>query len=121
MNKNRLQECIQDLEYVLKEWDYWCNASRDARIADVRTKRGVFDVEQGLCINVLDLHIPSDIRDGMFEDWVGYSGNASYPVGGEEEYEEDSEGNLYLNPKRRELAEYCLLYLREYLESEDLD
>lgn len=126
MNKNELQECIKDLQYVLDNWDVWVGAKDFGRIEDVPTARGIFDVDMGLCPNVLDVHLDIEYKEAMFEAWVGYSGSVYYPVGGEEEYEQGEDSteiqnyaeNLYCNPSRMELAKHCLAYMIEDLQAD---
>ena len=116
MNKTKLKACIKDLQYVLDNWDEWAESYDCRRIQGVPTTRGIFDVDVGLCPNVLDVHLDGEYKDAMFEAWVGYSGNACYPVGGEEEYEEID--NLYCSGERRELAEHCLAYMTKDLQAD---
>lgn len=115
MNKTELQACIKDLHYVLDNWDVWVDAKDFARIKDVPTTRGRFDVDMGLCPNVLDVHLDSEYKYAMFEAWEGYSGIIAYPVGGEEEYEATNIANLYCSGKRMELAKHCLAYMTKDL------
>ena len=118
MEQVKLQACIKDLQYVLDNWDVWVGAEDFARIEDVPTTRGVFDVDGGLCPNVLDVHLDAEYKYAMFEAWEGYSGSACYPVGGEEEYEEINSANLYCNPSRMELAKHCLAYMIQDLQAD---
>lgn len=111
MEQVKIQACIEDLQYVLDNWDEWVVAKDCERILNVPTTRGVFDVDDGLCNNVLDAHLDVAYKYDMFEAWAGYSGSTCYPVGGEEEYEESYSANLYCNPSRMELAKHCLAYM----------
>ena len=106
-----MQACIKDLQYVLDNWDVWVGAEDFARIKDVPTTRGIFDVDDGLCNNVLDVHLDIQYKYAMFEAWEDYSGSTCYPVDGEEEYEGINSANLYCNPSRMELAKHCLAYM----------
>ena len=117
MNKIKLQACIKDLQYVLDNWAVWIESADCASIT-VPTTRRVFDVDIGLCPNVLDVHLDAEYKYAMFEAWEGYSGSTCYPVGGEEEYEEINSANLYCNPKRMELAKHCLAYMIEDLQAD---
>lgn len=118
MNKHKLQACIKDLQYVLDNWDDWVVAKDFARIKGVPTTRGIFDVGDGLCNNVLDEHLNGEYKSAMFEAWGGYSGSACYPVGGEEEYEDINSANLYCSGGRMELARHCLAYMIEDLQED---
>lgn len=118
MNKTELQACIKDLQYVLDNWGMWFYSNDFARIEDVPTTRGVFDVLDGLCSNVLDVHLDVEYKYVMFEAWEGYSGSAAYPVDGEAEYEDLNTANLYCNPSRMELAKHCLAYMIQDLQAD---
>ena len=118
MNENKLQECIKDLQYVLDNWAVWVESADCARILDVPTTRRIFDVDRGLCPNVLDVHLDAEYKYAMFEAWEGYSGSICYPVGGEEEYEEINIANLYCNGERMELAKHCLAYMIQDLQED---
>ena len=112
-----IQGCVDDLEYVLKNWEYFasCNPNERVHLDAGDTAREVFDVEQGLCTNVFEPNYLSDhIKLCMFISWSGFSGDAVYPVGGQDEYDES--GNLYRNCKRKALALYCVEYLSRFLE-----
>ena len=118
MNKTELQACIKDLQYVLDNWDMWLYSNDFARIEGVPTTRGIFDVDMGLCLNVLDVHLDTEYKADMFEAWEGHSGSTCYPVGGEEEYEEINIANLYCSGERRALAEHCLAYMTKDLQAD---
>lgn len=115
-----IQNCVDDLECVLKNWEYFesCDPNERVTLDAGDTARGVFDVEHGLCWNIFDPNeLPSHIKLGMFIAWVGFSGDVIYPVGGQDEYEGCDGGNLYyLNPARKSLALHCVQYLNRLLE-----
>lgn len=104
----------------------WVDAKNFARIEGVPTARGIFDVDMGLCTNVLYAHLDIEYKEAMFEAWEGYSGAIYYPVGGEEEYElgegssevQNYAENLYCNPNRMELAKHCLAYMTKDLQGD---
>lgn len=112
-----IQACVHDLEYTLKNWDFFADCYDCERVAlDAGdTTRGIFDVDMGLCDNVF---LPNDLSDHikmcMFIAWDGFSGDVFYPVGGEDEYERGD--NLYLNQDRKALALHCVQYLNRLLE-----
>ena len=118
MEQVKLQACIKDLQYVLDNWDVWVKSGDFARIEDVPIIRGVFDVDMGLCPNVLDIHLDGEYKSAMFEAWEDYSGCTCYPVGGEEEYEEINSANLYCSGERMELAKHCLAYMTKDLQAD---
>lgn len=114
-----IQRCINDLEYVLKNWDYFEAWYPNERVAlDVGdTTRGIFDVGMGLCGNVFDPNKLSEhIKMCMFIAWDGFSGDPFYPVGGTDEYESVDARNLYCNGNRKALAFHCVKYLSYLLE-----
>ena len=111
-----IQACVRDLEYVLKNWEYFagCNLMQRVMLDAGDTTLGFFDVEQGLCHNVFTPNdLPDHIKLCMFIAWDGLSSDAVYPVGGMDEYDS---GNLYLNPDRKALALHCVDYLKYLLE-----
>ena len=118
MNKTELQACIKDLQYVLDNWAEWVMATDCECIMNVPTTRGAFNVDMGLCTNVLDIHLDTEYKADMFEAWEGHSGSTHYPVGGAEEYEEINSANLYCNPSRMELARHCLAYMIQDLQAD---
>lgn len=118
MEQVKIEACIKDLQYVLDNWDVWVDAKDFARIEGVPTTRGIFDVDMGLCPNVLDIHLDIEYKEAMFGAWEGYSGIIAYPVGGEEEYEETNIANLYCSGERMELARHCLAYMIEDLQAD---
>lgn len=112
------ETCIKDLQYVLDNWAVWVESKDCERIEDVPTTRGIFDVDMGLCPNVLDVHLDAEYKYAMFEAWGDYSGSPCYPVDGEEEYEEINSANLYHSDKRMELAKHCLAYMTKDLQAD---
>ena len=114
-----IQSCVDGLEYVLKNWEYLASCDPNERVTlDAGdTTRGIFDVEQGLCINVFNHnYLPDHIRLRMFVAWDGFSGDPIYPVDGMDEYESDEFRNLYQNQDRKALALHCVDYLKYLLE-----
>ena len=117
MEQDNIQACIKDLQYVLDNWDVWVESEDYASITVPNTRR-VFDVDMGLCPNVLDVHLDTEYKYAMFEAWEDYSGCTCYPVDGEEEYEEINSANLYCSGKRMELAKHCLAYMIQDLQAD---
>ena len=95
----------------------WVESADCASITVPNTSR-VFNVDYGLCPNVLDVHLDTEYKYTMFEAWEDYSGSTCYPVGGKEEYEGSNSANLYCNPSRMELAEHCLAYMVKDLQAD---
>ena len=114
-----IQACIHDLNYVVENWGYFAarDPSERVHLGVGDTTRGIFDVEMGLCGNVLKPNkLPEHIKLCMFIAWDGFSGDIIYPVGGEDEYEDCDCGNLYQNRDRKALALHCVKYLSYLLE-----
>ena len=114
-----IQYCVNDLEYVLKNWEFFaaCDPNERVTLDAGGTTLGVFDVEYGLCRNVFDPNnLSGHIKLCMFVAWDGFSGDPIYPVGGMDEYEDCDNGNLYLNSDRKALALHCVDYLKYLLE-----
>lgn len=114
-----IQACIHDLNFVVENYGYL--AARDpnerVQLGVGDTTRGIFDVEMGLCDNVLKPNkLPEHIKLCMFIAWDGFSGDPIYPVGGEDEYESGEYRNLYQNRDRKALALHCVKYLSRLLE-----
>ena len=111
-----IQNCVDDLEYTLKNWEYFADCYPNHRIMlDAGdTTRGLFDVDVGLCDNVFTPNdLPDHIKLCMFIAWDGFSGDAVYPIGGMGEYDSC---NLYQNSDRKALALHCMQYLNRLLE-----
>ena len=114
-----IQDCVNDLEYVLNNWDFFADCYDCERVTlDAGdTTRGIFDVDMGLCGNVFDPNkLPNHIKLCMFVAWEGFSGDPIYPVDGMDEYECDEFRNLYGNRNRKALALHCVDYLKYLLE-----
>lgn len=80
------------------------------------------DVNDGLCDNFLDEFLESVDKDTLFAEWRYFSGSYTFPVGGRKEYLkfDDKTGdllnqNLYRNPLRKDLVEYILQTIEDYL------
>lgn len=78
------------------------------------------DVTNGLCELFDDTGLDFDDYSQFYTSWVDVSlkdsgvPNRIYPVDGSEEYY--GHANLYANPLRKELAEHCVAYLKEFID-----
>lgn len=108
-----LKSCLKDLKWLIKNYQEVQSHIAYAQVV-VPTERGVFDTEIGLCNNIL---LPNGVSGDEFlwHDWEYYSGNESYPVAGESEYE-DSE-HLYRTLHRKRLAQHCAAKIEVELRS----
>ena len=114
------------LKCMLENWDKLASASlyidldTYVKISDsneysftVIVTRGLCDVFDNIGIDYWDYIELYRTWDDVFTRDNSHS-SLIYPVGGSTEYE--SASNLYANPKRKALAEWCLQCLEEYVE-----
>lgn len=80
------------------------------------------DVNDGLCDNFLNEFLEEVDKDTLFAEWRYFSGSLTFPVGGRKEYLkfDDKTGdllnqNLFRNPLRKDLVEYILQTIEDYL------
>lgn len=99
-----LKSCLKDLKWLIKSYSNLKEYGWDGGRINVPTERGLFDYDVGLCCNFLH---PNDIDgdEALWCDWDAYTGDVSYPVAGEAEYE--GSANLYTNNWRKRLAQHC--------------
>lgn len=127
-DKDLQQLCIL-LREVLEHWDaiaaldhgeteYTYRSDVSVAGCSLRT----INVNDGLCDNFLDEFLESVDKDTLFAKWRYFSGYYTFPVGGRKEYLkfDDKTGdllnqNLFHNPLRKDLAEYILKTIAEYL------
>lgn len=108
-----LKSCLKDLKWLVRNYHDISMYGVNARI-ETETAKGFFDIDLGLCWNILNEHnIEGD--EFLWYGWGMYSGDACYPVGGEEEYEGAS--HLYDNLDRLELAKHCITKIKAELRS----
>lgn len=98
-----LKSCLKDLKWLIKNYSDMQNATARDRLV-VPTERGLFDIDLGLCFNVLE---PNGVSgdESLWYGWGDYSGCTCYPVAGESEYEESE--HLYRTTNRKRLAQHC--------------
>ena len=108
-----LKSCLKDLKWLIKNYSELQDAIAVARLV-VPTERGLFDIELGLCFNILE---PNGIYgdESIWYGWEDYSGDMCYPVAGMVEYE-DSE-HLYRTTHRKRLAQHCADKIKAELRS----
>lgn len=124
-----LQHLRTLLREVLEHWD--AIAALDPEEIEYTYHSEIFvsgyslrtiNVIDGLCDNFLNEFLENVDKDALFADWRYFSGSYSYPVGGREEYRKFDEKtggllnqNLFRNPLRKDLAEYILKTIEDYL------
>ena len=116
---------VARLKCMLKNWaklasaDVSIDGGEHVILLDSNWHGFAVDVTKGLCNVFDDIGLEYDDYTEFYKSWVDVhrrdSGkpNLTYPVGGHREY--DGTGNLYTNPKRKALAEWCLQCLEEYV------
>lgn len=80
------------------------------------------DVTDGLCDNFLNEFLENTDKDALFAEWRYFSGSCTFPVGGRDEYlkyDDETDDllyqNLFRNPLRKDLVEYILKTVEDYL------
>ena len=108
-----LKSCLKDLKWLIKNYPDLQDAMARGRLV-VPTERGLFDIDLGLCFNILE---PNGVYgdESMWYGWGDYSGNECYPVAGEYEYEDSD--HLYLTDHRKRLAQHCATKIKAELRS----
>lgn len=108
-------EAIATLDYGEAEYTYCSEISVAG--CSLRT----IHVTDGLCDNFLNEFLENVDKEALFAEWSHFSGNYVYPVGDRDEYLKfDDTGNwlyqnLFRNPLRKNLVEYILETVEDYL------
>lgn len=124
-----LEQLRTVLRELLEHWDAIANLDNGVVNYTYCSAVGVagdylrtVEVTEGLCHNFLDEFLESVDKDRLFAEWRYFSGNYIYPVGDRAEYLKfDDTGhlllyqNLYHNPLRKNLVEYILETIEDYL------
>lgn len=116
------------LREVLEHWDAITDLDHEETEYTYRSEISVagcslrtIHVIDGLCDNFLNEFLENVDKEALFAEWSHFSGNYVYPVGGRDEYRKfDDTGNwlyqnLFRNPLRKNLAEYILETIEDYL------
>lgn len=113
------------LKCMLENWDTLADADVsvehecDVEFLDSSGYSFTVNVTSGLCEMFDDAGLDLDDYTQFYTSWVDVSlrdsgvPNRTYPVDGAGEYYRQV--NLYANPKRKALAEWCLQCLEEYV------
>lgn len=116
---------VARLKCMLDNWDKLADADVsvehecNVEFLDSNGYAFTVDVTNGLCDVFDDAGLDFDDYTQFYTSWVDVSlndygkPNRVFPVGGPSEYYEHA--NLYANPKRKALAEWCLQCLEEYV------
>lgn len=124
-----LEQLRTVLRELLEHWDAIANLDNGVVNYTYCSAVGVagdylrtVNVTDGLCDNFLNEFLESVDKDTLFAEWCHFSGNYTYPVSGREEYLKfDNETgdllyqNLFRNPLRKNLVEYILETVEDYL------
>ena len=116
---------VTRLKCMLENWDTLADVDvsvedeREVELLDSNGCSFTMDVTNGLCDVFDNADLDFDDYVQFYTSWVDVSVRASgvpnrtYPVDGGEEYY--GYVNLYANPRRKALAEWCLQCLEEYV------
>ena len=124
-----LQQLCTLLREVLEHWDAIAALDNGetaytyfSEVGVTSDYRRTINVTDGLCDNFLNEFLESVDKDVLFAKWRYFSGSYVYPVGEREEYLkfDDETGdllyqNLFRNPLRKNLVEYILETVENYL------
>ena len=124
-----LQQLCTLLREVLEHWDAIAALDHGeieytylSEVGVAGDYRRTVNVTDGLCDNFLNEFLENVDKDVLFAKWRYFSGSYVYPVGEREEYLklDDETGyllyqNLFRNPLRKNLVEYLLKTIEDYL------
>lgn len=124
-----LQQLCTLLREVLEHWDAIADLPHGEDYYTYRSEVGAagnyirtVNVTDGLCDNFLNEFLESVDKEALFAEWSHFSGNYVYPVGDRDEYLKFDEEtgdllyqNLFHNPLRKDLVEYILKTVEDYL------
>ena len=107
----QLQDTIAQLKDALANWDYV--VSQDGVLVQLPITKLMVNATRGLCFTFF-FDYPDWFMNEMWDQLKHPYGTCVYPVGGREEFY--SGPNRWANPKRKALAERCVVYLQAKLE-----
>ncbi|UAW07683.1 hypothetical protein APK37_04 [Acinetobacter phage APK37.1] len=107
----QLQDTIAQLKESLVNWDYV--VAKDGVQVQLPITKLTVHARRGLC-SAFFMGYPDEFIDEMWSQLKNPEGTWLYPVGGREEFY--SEPIRWANPKRKALAERCVVYLQAKLE-----
>ncbi|HCH8378488.1 TPA: hypothetical protein NNT01_004494 [Salmonella enterica] len=108
----QLQDTIAQLKEALVNWDYV--VAQDGIPVYLPITKKMVHANRGLCVAFF-LVYPSRFIDEMWHQLKNPEGTSLFPVGGHEEFWDNT--NRWANPKRKEMAERCVAYLQAKLEA----
>ena len=129
-----VEQIIKRLELLLSNWGKLASANDHSTVELVDASGTLWDIEVdcGLCAEAWLQQLPDldeeyYIQDGEHTMTLRYRMfNAFHTcdpdvtehgyIFGEEEYTKEYYGNKYANPLRKELAEHCVAYLKEFID-----
>lgn len=112
-------KCVLDNCDTLASANVFVAHEHKVELLDSNGLRFTVDITNGLCDVFDDAELDFDDYTQFYTSWVDISlrdngvPNRTYPVDGAEEYY--GYVNLYANPKRKALAEWCLQCLEKYI------
>ncbi|QIW86320.1 hypothetical protein [Acinetobacter virus vB_AbaP_AGC01] len=108
----QLQATIAQLKEALVNWNYV--VSQDGEIVQLPITKKMVHAQRGLCFAFFRDY-PAWFVDEMWCQLKNPEGTHIFPVGGH--YEFYYNHNRWANPKRKEMAERCVVYLQAKLEA----
>ncbi|WEM05721.1 hypothetical protein [Acinetobacter phage vB_AP_P1489] len=108
----QLQDTIEQLNEALANWDYV--VAQEGIPVQLPITKKMVHAHRGLCVAFFGDY-PAWFVDEMWDQLKNPEGTWLYPVGGREEFY--SYLNRWANPKRKEMAERCVVYLQAKLEA----
>ncbi|WKV23639.1 hypothetical protein vBAbP7_0004 [Acinetobacter phage vB_Ab-P-7] len=108
----QLQDTIVQLKEALVNWDYV--VAQDGIPVQLPITKKMVHAKRGLCTAFFGDY-PNWFVDEMWDQLKNPEGTWLYPVGNREEFY--SAHNRWSNPKRKEMAERCVVYLQAKLEA----
>ncbi|QGK90404.1 hypothetical protein APK44_04 [Acinetobacter phage vB_AbaP_APK44] len=107
----QLQDTIAQLNEALANWNYV--VSQEGIPVQLPITKKMVHANRGLCFAFFDDY-PDWFVDEMWDQLKNPEGNCIFPVGGDTEFY--TTPNRWANPKRKEMAELCVMYLQGQLE-----
>ena len=133
-HKFQIKQVIERLELLLANWGKLASARDHSTVELVDADYAIWgiDVDCGLCAEAWLQQLPDldeeyYIQDGEHTMTLRYRMFKAFHtcdpdvtehgyIFGEDEYAGEYAGNKYANPLRKELAEHCVAYLKEFID-----
>ncbi|CAL1776721.1 hypothetical protein BRC2024_YMPIZCAT_CDS_0039 [Acinetobacter phage vB_AbaP_Margaret] len=110
----QLQDTIEQLNEALLHWDYV--VSQEGLPVKLPTTKLMVSANFGLCYSFFKNYTTRFV-DEMWDQLKNPEGTSLFPVDGKEEFFRWCDNTRWANPKRKEMAERCVIYLQAKLEA----